>query len=58
LADSYAFIEFDNLEAKEKARSLNDSLFKGRQIKVEDKRKNIPEYFGKKGKKYFLFPIK
>ena len=35
----YAFIEFDTNEAKEKAKNLNDSLFKGRQIKVEDKRK-------------------
>jgi len=50
---SYAFIEFDTSEAKEKAKTLNDSLFKGRQIKVEDKRRNIPEYFGKKGKKNF-----
>ena len=30
----YAYIEFNSLEAKEKSKALNDSLFKGRQIKV------------------------
>ena len=43
----------DQLNDKEKAKTLNDSLFKGRQIKVEDKRRNIPEYFGKKGIRIF-----
>jgi RNA recognition motif-containing protein len=54
---SYAFIEFTNLEAKENSiKNLNNSLFKGRQIKVEDKRQNIPEYFGQKSKKNnFIF---
>ncbi len=38
----YAYIEFAETEAVEKAMKLNDSLFKGRQIRVERKRKNIP----------------
>ena len=27
---------------------LNDSILKGKQIKVEEKRKNIPDYYGHK----------
>ena len=30
----YAYIEFNSVESKEKSKGLNDSLFKGRQIKV------------------------
>ena len=40
---SFAFIEFENEESVDKAIELmNDSLFKGRQITVMKKRKNIP----------------
>jgi hypothetical protein len=36
---------------KEKARELNKSIFKGRQIKIEDKGCSIPDYFSaKKGR--------
>ncbi len=45
----YAFVEFKTNEGKEKAKSLNDSLFKGRQIKVVEKRKNQHQFFGQKG---------
>jgi len=48
----YAYVEFASVEEKEKSKQLNDSLFKGRQIKIEDKRKNIPNFYGKKIKKY------
>jgi hypothetical protein len=30
------------MEGKDKALALNESLFNGRQLKIEDKRKNIP----------------
>jgi hypothetical protein len=43
----FAYIEFSSIEGKEKSKQLNDSLFKGRQIKIDDKRKNVPNYFGK-----------
>ena len=39
----YAYIEFEEKDAAEQAIALmNDSLFKGRQLTVEHKRKNIP----------------
>ena len=39
----YAYVEFENQEGVEKAIELmNDSLFKGRQITVMRKRKNLP----------------
>ena len=38
----HAFIEFGTKEAAMKAKRLTDSLFKGRQITVIPKRKNIP----------------
>ena len=39
----YAYVEFENQEGVEKAIELmNDSLFKGRQITVMKKRKNLP----------------
>ena len=39
----YAYIEFEDKEGVEKAIELmNDSLFKGRQITVMKKRKNVP----------------
>jgi len=34
---------------------LNDSLFKGRQIKIDDKRKNVPNFYGKT--KNFKIPM-
>lgn len=39
---SHAFIEFATIEAAQKAKRLTDSLFKGRQITVLPKRKNLP----------------
>jgi polyadenylate-binding protein 2 len=44
----YAFIEFSSPEGKEAAKLLNNTIFKDRQIKVIDKRKNIPDYFGER----------
>ena len=39
----YAYIEFEKEESVEKSiELLNDSLFKGRQITVMKKRKNLP----------------
>lgn len=38
----YAYIEFDSKEAANKAMLHNESLFKGRQITVIPKRKNVP----------------
>eukprot|EP01012_Entosiphon_sulcatum_P007081 TRINITY_DN1351_c0_g1_i1.p1 TRINITY_DN1351_c0_g1~~TRINITY_DN1351_c0_g1_i1.p1 ORF type:complete len:166 (-),score=16.48 TRINITY_DN1351_c0_g1_i1:30-527(-) len=38
----YAYIEFDSSAAVQEALNLNDSLFKGRQIKVLPKRVNMP----------------
>jgi hypothetical protein len=37
-----AYIEFDSIEAATRSRILNESLFKGRQITVLAKRKNVP----------------
>ena len=39
---SHAFIEFATQEGAMKAKRLSDSLFKGRQITVIPKRKNVP----------------
>ncbi len=39
-----AYIEFSTMEGKDKALELNESLFNGRQLKIEDKRKNVPFY--------------
>jgi len=44
----YAFVEFSATESKERSKALNNTLFKGQLIKVDDKRKNIPMYFEKK----------
>lgn len=39
----YAFLEFETKESSQKAiELLNDSLFKGRQLTVISKRKNLP----------------
>lgn len=38
---SYAYIEFANIESAMRAKHLNESLFKGRQLTVANKRKNI-----------------
>jgi hypothetical protein len=51
----YAYVEFSTIEAKENAKLLNDSIFKGKQIKVEEKRKNIPDYYGHKSKKILKY---
>lgn len=37
-----AYIEFADKESSLKAKHLNESLFKGRQLTVEPKRKNVP----------------
>ena len=39
----YAYIEFDSVEAAKKSKGLDESLFKGRQLTVLDKRKNLPK---------------
>ena len=39
--DRQAYIEFASKESSMKAKHLNESLFKGRQLTVEPKRKNI-----------------
>merc|ERR1719247_3679586 len=46
----FAYIEFSDEATVANAQLLNDSLFRGRQLKVVAKRTNIPGY-GKKGKK-------
>ena len=46
----YAYIEFDSPEAAKKSKALDESLFKGRQLTVLDKRKNIPK-LGNKAKR-------
>lgn len=38
----YAYIEFKERESVQNALILNDSLFRGRQLKVVEKRTNIP----------------
>ena len=38
----YAYIEFSDAEGANNAKHLNESLFRGRQIAVVSKRKNIP----------------
>jgi len=38
----FAYVEFADKESVENALALNDSLFKGRQIKVNAKRTNVP----------------
>lgn len=42
LSFGYAYMEFENAEAVEKALILNQSLFKGKQIEVERKKKTRP----------------
>jgi polyadenylate-binding protein 2 len=54
LESSYAYIEFADAEAVEKAIKLNNSLFRGRQISVEKKRKNTP---GLRRRRYGYFPM-
>ena len=44
IASRYAYIEFDSRDAAMKAKLHTDSLFKGRQITVIPKRKNIQGY--------------
>lgn len=46
----YAYIEFAEPEAVEAAVALNESEFKGRQLKVSAKRTNVHGYGGKGGK--------
>ena len=38
----YAYIEFETMEGALRSKVLNESLFKGRQITVQPKRKNVP----------------
>jgi len=46
----FAYIEFESEESVKSAVLLNDSLFRGRQLKVNAKRTNIPGFFkGGKG---------
>eukprot|EP00617_Octactis_speculum_P014675 CAMPEP_0185743680 /NCGR_PEP_ID=MMETSP1174-20130828/1488_1 /TAXON_ID=35687 /ORGANISM="Dictyocha speculum, Strain CCMP1381" /LENGTH=161 /DNA_ID=CAMNT_0028416541 /DNA_START=37 /DNA_END=519 /DNA_ORIENTATION=- len=46
----YAYVEFADVEAVENALLLNDSIFKGRELKVAVKRVNFPGMRGGKGK--------
>jgi RNA recognition motif-containing protein len=50
----YAFVEFSTFEGKEKAKAMNNTLFKGRPIRVEDKCRNIPDYYGRKSKLFII----
>jgi polyadenylate-binding protein 2 len=53
----YAYIEFEKEEGVEKAIELmNDSLFKGRQITVNKKRKNLPGKGSRGGYRGGRFP--
>lgn len=45
----FAYIEFGNDDAVQNAVLLSDTMFKGRQIKVNPKRKNIPGYTRARG---------
>lgn len=47
--DSYAYIEFADKEAAEKALELDESMFKSRQLKVMPKRQNAPVMRGGRG---------
>eukprot|EP00301_Raphidiophrys_heterophryoidea_P024758 c8139_g1_i1.p1 GENE.c8139_g1_i1~~c8139_g1_i1.p1 ORF type:complete len:213 (+),score=30.24 c8139_g1_i1:81-641(+) len=40
----YAYIEFLEVQSVQEAVNLNDSLFKGRQLKVLPKRQNVPSF--------------
>lgn len=42
-AKGYAYVEFDDKESIEKALALDESTFKGRQLKVFPKRQNVPK---------------
>merc|ERR1719460_1291602 len=46
----FAYIEFAEAEAVEQAVELNESDFKGRQLKVVAKRTNVPNFGKGKGK--------
>jgi len=46
----YAYIEFADKESVESALLLNDSIFKGRQLKVMAKRVNVPGLRGGRGR--------
>jgi len=46
----FAYIEFEHEESVKSAVLLNDGLFRGRQLKVNAKRTNIPGYFPGYGK--------
>ena len=47
-------MEFADVEGVDKAMKLNDSLFRGRQINVEKKRKNTP---GLRRRRYGYYPM-
>merc|ERR1719247_752204 len=47
----FAYVEFSDEATVANAQLLNDSLFRGRQLKVVAKRTNIPGYGKKGGKK-------
>ena len=54
----YAYIEFEEKESADQAiKILNESLFKGRQLSVELKRKNVPG-LGKRGRGGFRRPFR
>eukprot|EP01084_Bolivina_argentea_P196645 337101_1 len=46
----YAYIEFESVEGAETAVSLNESIFRGRQLKVTAKRQNIPGFVRGRGR--------
>eukprot|EP00298_Acanthocystis_sp_HF-20_P003994 c14342_g1_i1.p1 GENE.c14342_g1_i1~~c14342_g1_i1.p1 ORF type:complete len:195 (-),score=85.18 c14342_g1_i1:66-608(-) len=50
----FAYIEFAEEASVTKAAELNDSLFKGRQIKVNPKRANVPGYGRGRGRGAFV----
>lgn len=46
---AYAYIEFCDQAGVLKAQSFNDRLFKGRKLKVQPKRTNVPGHQGARG---------
>lgn len=51
---SSAYVEFESERDKEKSKTLNQTLYKGRLLKVEDKVRDIPNFLGRREKCYNL----
>lgn len=47
-----AFVEYESVEAKDNSKELNNHLFQKKQIRVGDKKQDIPTHFGRREKCY------